>query len=157
MGRTPDRWKTSSPRPNGLMARPGTESSNPSPSSGESVANSKRHVVTAPPPRSLDLRSRSAQVERCPAIRCGLMASLGIPDGQICLIDHPFHLRISRGPVGTAAFCSLACASAIDTKRRLSHDRRWQPRLTYDLSTRSSLRMRTPKSRSRKLKRLTCA
>jgi hypothetical protein len=25
MGRTPDRWKTSSPRPNGLMARPGTQ------------------------------------------------------------------------------------------------------------------------------------
>src|SRR4029077_7880446 len=39
MGRTPDHWKTSSPRPNGLMARPGTESSNPSPSSGESGAN----------------------------------------------------------------------------------------------------------------------
>src|SRR3984893_6879366 len=39
MGRTPDHWKTPSPRPNGLMARPGTESSNPSPSSGESVAN----------------------------------------------------------------------------------------------------------------------
>src|SRR6266403_43272 len=38
MGRTPDHWKTSSPRPNGLMARPGTESSNPSPSSGESVS-----------------------------------------------------------------------------------------------------------------------
>jgi len=36
MGRTPDHWKTSSTRPNGLMARPGTESSNPSPSSGES-------------------------------------------------------------------------------------------------------------------------
>jgi hypothetical protein len=39
MGRTPDHWETSSPRPNGLMARPGTESSNPSPSSGESAAN----------------------------------------------------------------------------------------------------------------------
>src|SRR5467141_2029316 len=39
MGRTPDHWKTSSPRPNGLMARPGTESSNPSPSSAESAAN----------------------------------------------------------------------------------------------------------------------
>src|ERR1700738_3424578 len=38
-GRTPDHWKTSSPRPNGLMARLGTESSNPSPSSGESGAN----------------------------------------------------------------------------------------------------------------------
>src|ERR1700720_2488958 len=39
MGRTPDHWKTSSPRPNGLMARPGTESSNASPSSAESAAN----------------------------------------------------------------------------------------------------------------------
>jgi hypothetical protein len=37
MKRTPDHWKTSSPRPNGLMARPGTESSNPS--SAESSAN----------------------------------------------------------------------------------------------------------------------
>src|SRR5580700_1347174 len=39
MGRTPDHWKTPSPRPNGLMARPGTESSNPSPSSGGSATN----------------------------------------------------------------------------------------------------------------------
>jgi hypothetical protein len=39
MGRAPDHWETPSPRPNGLMARPGTESSNPSPSSEESGAN----------------------------------------------------------------------------------------------------------------------
>jgi|SRR6266446_2146320 len=48
MGRTPDHSKTSSPRPNGLMARPGTESSNPSPSSGESrcTTASRRRPTT---------------------------------------------------------------------------------------------------------------
>src|SRR3984893_7968264 len=57
MGRTPDHWKTPSPRPNDLMARPGTESSNPLPSSEESAAN----------PESLDqavLISGGPQVKR---------------------------------------------------------------------------------------------
>src|SRR5467141_1607056 len=48
MGRTPDHWKTSSRRPNGLMARPGTESSNPSPSSGESLSPGAAFGVREP-------------------------------------------------------------------------------------------------------------
>jgi len=52
MGRTPDHWKTFSPRPTGLMARPGTESSNPSPSTGESVLTGAqpRNLPRTPPP-----------------------------------------------------------------------------------------------------------
>src|SRR6266446_1518758 len=41
MGRTPDHWKTSSPRPNGLMARPGTERCYGA--GGEEMATSSLH------------------------------------------------------------------------------------------------------------------
>jgi hypothetical protein len=63
MGRTPDHWKTPSPRPNGLMARPGTESSNPSaPSRG--VAGSAGDIAWRDRRRLAKKRARAIEYSR---------------------------------------------------------------------------------------------
>jgi hypothetical protein len=89
-----DHWKTSSPRPNGLMARPGTESSNPSPSSGESAnfwflsggseshrscqglsdvcprTHRHRQVTNRPQILQYDVHRASSRRFRLPIVRC---------------------------------------------------------------------------------------
>jgi hypothetical protein len=86
-GRTPDHWKTSSPRPNGLMARPGTESSNPSPSSGESGANSSQSkfglLGARPRTRAEPRRSCSPLTWRSPSGSAGIRHACACATGWL--------------------------------------------------------------------------
>src|SRR6266404_4647450 len=99
MGRIPVHWKTPSPRPNGLMARPGTESSNPSPSSGES----SNHRFLSDASEIPGFRAAVLKVR----IHLPLARS---PDQPPCIVE--FRSK-ARRPRGTSALLAADCEDTI--------------------------------------------